>query len=663
MQPQFPELDVDLNTIAEPLEAPAPMPGTPVPRDLWQSHLENEILPRVDKPSRYAGGEWNAVYRDWDSVAIHFVAIYPDTYELGMSNLAIQILYDMVNRREDALCERAFCPWTDMEALLRESGIPLFSIESRRPLREFDVLGISLGYEQTYTNVLTMLDLGGIPLLTRERSDADPIVVAGGNCVFNPEPMADFIDCFFIGECEDGLHEFLDVVRDTRLQPRHERLLALAQLPGIYVPALYEPRYSEDGCLAETLPTLPEVPAKVCKRVVQDLDAAPYPTRPVVSSMQAVHDRITLEVFRGCTRGCRFCQAGMITRPVRERSKESLVKLASELVANTGCDEISLMSLSTLDHTRLPDLVDDLLDEHRDQRVSLSLSSLRVDAFSVEIANKVQEVRKSGLTFAPEAGSQRMRDVVSKTVTEEDMLTSAREAFARGWRKIKIYTMIGLPTETDEDVVATADLAIKVLQVGRSLGLPAEVHCGVSTFVPKPHTPFQWHGQDRLEDIRRKQQILRDALRPYRGIRLSLHDAETSFCEGVLSRGDRRLGRLILRVWQEGGRFDGWDEHHNPDLWARCCEAESIDPTWYANRHREYGEPLPWDHIDCGVTKRFLMVEDRKARKPVPRIVEDCKTTQCFGCAACWDLNVDIWRATGEIGGDARGETYFLPVL
>lgn len=629
----------------------------------WQTLLENEALPRVDKPARYVGGEWNRVLKDWDTAELRFVVLYPDTYELGMSNLAIQIVYDMVNRRPGALCERAFCPWVDMEAQMRTHRLPLFSLENRRPLREFDVVGFSLGYEQTYTNVLTCLDLSGIPLAATERGDEDPIVLAGGNCVFNPEPMAEFFDCFLIGECEDVLPEFLDVVQATRGLPRAARLLELAQVPGIYVPQFYAPVYATDGTLQETVPVHPDVPLKVCKRVVQDLDAAPYPTAPVVSSMQAVHDRITLEVFRGCTRGCRFCQAGMITRPVRERSKESLTRIARELVANTGCDEISLMSLSTADYTRLPELTNELLEEHREQRISLSLSSLRVDAFSVNLANQVQEVRKSGLTFAPEAGTQRMRDVVSKTVTEEDLFTSAEAAFEKGWKKIKLYFMIGLPTETDEDVLGIARLAKEVVAIGRRKGVPAEVHVGVSTFVPKPHTPFQWHGQDSLDEIRRKQGLLREACRQTRGIKLSLHDAETSFCEGLLSRADRRLGSVIRRVWEAGGRFDGWDEHHRPELWAEACAQEGVDPEWFAGRERPYEEGLPWDHIDCGVTKRFLMVEDRKARKPKPRIVEDCKTSQCFGCAACWDLNVDIWRATGEIGGDAKGEKVYLPVL
>lgn len=629
----------------------------------WQELLEREVLPRVDKPARYTGGEFNAVHKDWDAVDLKFVVSYPDTYELGMSNLAIQIVYDMVNRRADALCERVFCPWVDMEARMREYGVPLYGLESRHPLKEFDVVGFSLGYEQTYTNVLTCLDLGGIPLLAAERGDDDPFVIAGGNCVFNPEPTADFFDCYLIGECEEVLNDLLDTVKATRDLPRRQRLKELAQIPGIYVPCFYQPEYGADGALLGTFPVDSEIPEKVSKRVVQDLDSVPYPTKPVIGYMQAVHDRITLEVFRGCTRGCRFCQAGMITRPVRERSQEKLTQLARELVANTGCDEISLMSLSTMDYTKLPGLVDDLLEEHSDDRISLSLSSIRVDAFSVDIANRVQEVRKGGLTFAPEAGSQRMRDVVSKTVSVEDMLTAADAAFDKGWRKIKIYTMIGLPTETDEDVLETARLAIEVLQVGRRKKIPAEVVCGVSSFVPKPHTPFQWHGQDTTEEIKRKQQLLREAVKQHRGVRLSLHDADTSFCESLLSRGDRRLGRVILRVWQQGGRFDGWDEHHDPDLWKRACADEGLDPTWYVNRDRPYDEPLPWDHIDCGVTKRFLMVEDRKARKPVPRTVDDCKTSQCFGCAACWDLNVDIWRATGEIGGDAKGEKVFLPVL
>jgi radical SAM family uncharacterized protein len=649
-----------VETLTAPTAFP-PRPHTQTPA--WHAVLERDLLPRVDKPARYTGGEWNIQVSDWNQTPFRFVVMYPDTYELGMSNLAIQIIYDMVNRREGWLCERAFCPWTDMEALMREHSVPLYGLETRHSLREFDIVGFSLGYEQTYTNVLTCLDLSGIPLLSADRGDTDPLVVAGGNCVFNPEPTAPFFDVYVIGECEDVLAELLETVESTRDLPRAQRLRELAQVPGLYVPSLYEATYNEDGTLKETLPLFSDVPAKVCKRVVQNLDDAPYPTKPVVSFTQAVHDRVTLEVFRGCTRGCRFCQAGMITRPVRERSKEKLVELARETIANTGCDEISLMSLSTLDYTRLPELVDELHEEHKEERVSLSLSSLRVDAFSVEIANKVQEVRKSGLTFAPEAGSQRMRDVVSKTVTEEDMFTAAAAAFEKGWRKIKIYTMIGLPTETDEDVLATAALAIRVLQIGRQKGVAAEVHCGVSTFVPKPHTPFQWHGQDTLEVIRHKQQLLRDAVRGHRGVKLSLHDASTSFCEGILSRADRRMAAVILNVWRAGGRFDGWDEHHDPGLWARACVEEGVDSHWYANRDRPYDEPLPWDHIDCGVTKRFLMVEDRKARKPVPRTVDDCKTSQCFGCAACWDLNVDIWRATGEIGGDAKGEKVFLPVL
>jgi radical SAM family uncharacterized protein len=611
---------------------------------VWNELLERDILPAVEKPSRYAGAEWNAIVKDWDRTDLRMVILYPDTYELGMSNLAIQIIYDLVNRRDDALCERAFTPWVDMEAKLRESGIPLFSLETRHSLRDFDVVGFSLGYEQTYTNVLTCLDLSGIPLLTVERTDEDPLIVAGGNCVFNPEPMADFFDLFVIGEGEEVLQELLDAVKATRGLPREERLRTLAQIQGIYAPSLYEATYSEDGLLAATTPRFPDVPRTVLKRVVQDLDSLPYPTKPVVPFMQAVHDRISLEVFRGCTRGCKFCQAGMITRPVRERSLEKLVDLAEELVQNTGCDEISLVSLSTADYTRLPELTRKLQERHGDKRVGLSLPSLRVDAFSVDIADQVQQVRKSGLTFAPEAGSQRMRDVVNKTVTEEDLFTSAAAAFEKGWRKVKLYFMIGLPTETDEDIEGIAHLAKEVLAIGRQRKVPAEVNVGVSTFVPKAHTPFQWHGQDTLEEIRRKQALLRSLVRD-RAIKLSLHPADTSFCEGLLSRGDRRLGPAILRAWQMGARFDGWDEHHDPALWAEACRQVGVDPAFFANRQREYDEPLPWDHIDCGVTKRFLMVEDKKARMPEPRVVEDCKTDRCFGCAVCWDLNVDIVRA------------------
>jgi radical SAM family uncharacterized protein len=605
--------------------------------------LERDVLPFVEKPSRYTGGEWNVIQKDWDQVDLRMCVLYPDTYELGMSNLAIQIVYDIVNR-QNALCERCFAPWPDMEAKLREHDIPLYSLESRRPLSEFDLVGFSLGYEQTYTNVLTCLDLGGIPLAAADRTEAHPFVLAGGNCAFNPEPMADFFDLVIVGEGEEVLVELLDALRETRGLSRRARLLRFARITGVYVPLFYEASYDEQGHLIATRPVEPGVPERVVKRVVQNLDELPYPTKPVVPFMQAVHDRITLEVFRGCTRGCRFCQAGMITRPVRERSLEKLVELAGELVENTGCDEISLMSLSTADYTRLPELTRALHEKHGDKKVSLSLPSLRVDAFSVDIADEVQKVRKGGITFAPEAGSQRMRDVVSKTVTEEDLMTSAAAAFEKGWRKVKLYFMIGLPTETDEDVAGIADLAYKVLRVARGMGVHAEVNVGVSTFVPKPHTPFQWHGQDPLEEIRRKQALLRSLVRD-RAIKLSLHDADTSFCEGLLSRGDRRLGAVIRRVWEMGARFDGWDEHHHPHQWAEACRQVGVDPGYYANRERPYDEPLPWDHIDCGVTKRFLMVEDKKARKPIPRIVEDCKTDRCFGCAACWDLNVDIVRA------------------
>lgn len=629
----------------------------------WQAALERDVLPHVTKPARYAGNEWNSVVKDWDDTRLRFCVIYPDTYELGMSNLAIQIIYDQINRRPDMLCERAFAAWADMEQLLREHKVPLFSLETRHSLRDFDILGFSLGYEQTYTNVLTMLDLAGVPIRAEDRTDDDPLVIAGGNCVFNPEPMARFFDVFVIGEAEEVLGELVDLVRDSAHLPRADRLRALAQMPGLYVPQFYTPVYAPDGTLQATRPVAADIPEKVVRRVVQDLDAQPYPTKPVVSNLQAVHDRITLEVFRGCTRGCRFCQAGMITRPVRERSKETLVKAARELVRNTGCNEISLMSLSTADYTRLPELVDELQAEHSDQRVSLSLSSLRVDAFSVDLADQVQKVRKGGLTFAPEAGSQRMRDVVSKTVTEEDLFTSTAAAFDKGWKRVKLYFMIGLPTETDEDVAGIARLGIEVLKIGRARGIQPQVTVGVSSFVPKPHTPFQWHGQNSVAEIQRKQNLLRSLVRGHHGIKLSLHDPETSFCESLLSRGDRRLGPVIERVWRMGARFDGWDEHHQPQLWRDACDAEGVDPTFFANRQREYDEGLPWDHIDCGVTKRFLMVEDRKSRMATPRIVEDCKTTKCFGCAACWDLNVDIVRATGEIGGDAKGEKYYLPVL
>ncbi|MHB0913762.1 MAG: TIGR03960 family B12-binding radical SAM protein [Armatimonadota bacterium] len=574
------------------------------------------ILPRVTKPARYTGGEWNSVSKDHGSVGVKFALAFPDTYEIGMSNLGLRILYHILNKREDTVAERVFAPWVDMEAEMRQHGLSLFALESRRPVREFDILGFSLGYELSYTNVLNMLDLAGIPLRSAERSKSDPLVIAGGCCALNPEPMTPFIDAFVVGEGEEVIHEIVDAVKGS---DRTTRLAALAKIPGVYVPSLYSVEYNPDGAVREVLGP------KVQKRVVADLDAAEYPDRPVVPFIETVHDRATLEVMRGCTRGCRFCQAGMIYRPLRERSADALMRMAETICASTGYEEISLMSLSTADYRGIEDLVHSLIAKYEPEKIGISLPSIRADAPCVELAGEIQKVRKSGLTLAPEAGTQRLRDVINKNVTEEDLLSAVEAAFRLGWRRVKLYFMIGLPTETDEDVAAIADLSTKVAQVARQMRIRPTVGVSVSTFVPKPHTPFQWRAQDSLAEIERKQEILRRTVRS-RDISLSWHDARTSRLEAVLSRGDRRLAEGIFTAWKSGCRFDAWDEHFDYNKWMDSLAEAGLDPAFYANRERPYDEVLPWDHIDCGVDKRYLEREDR-AEGTTP----DCRV-QCAGC-------------------------------
>jgi len=599
--------------------------------------LFDEILPRVTKPARYTGGEFNAVRKEHSEVDVTFALAFPDTYEIGMSNLGVRILYHVLNKREDTVAERVFAPWVDMQSEMRQHGLPLFALESRTPIKDFDIIGFSLGYELTYTNVLDMLDLAGIPVLSSGRDSRYPLVIAGGCCAFNPEPMADFIDAFVIGEGEAVIHEIIDIFKQHRADAKDVLLKALAQIPGVYVPSLYEVSYNSDGTVKEIRASDSEGPAAVTKRFMQDLDAAEYPDAFVMPYVETVHDRVSLEVMRGCSRGCRFCQAGMVYRPTRQRSQEKLLELANNLCANTGYDEISLMSLSTADYTGIEHLVRTFTEKYEPERIGLSLPSIRADADCIALASQIQKVRKSGLTLAPEAGSQRMRDVIDKNVSEEDLLGAVEAAFRFGWKRVKLYFMIGLPTETDEDIEAIATLAMAVAQVGRRMRIRPMVGVSVSTLVPKPHTPFQWRAQDTIEEIERKQNLLKRAMRS-KDVSLSWHDAETSRLEAVLSRGDRRLGRVIFTAWQKGCRFDAWSEHFQYNKWMESLSENGLDADFYANRRRDYSEILPWDHIDCGVTKQFLIQEDKRA--DTGTVTLDCRSDKCVGCginriAAC----------------------------
>jgi radical SAM family uncharacterized protein len=589
-----------------------------------QELLDN-ILPCVLKPARYTGGEFGAVVKDHSSVEVTFALAFPDSYEIGMSNLGLRILYHVLNSRKDTAAERVFAPWTDMEEEMRNHNIPLYSLETRTPLKSFHILGFSLGYELSYTNVLNMLDLSGIPVLSSDRGDESPLVIAGGCCTMNPEPMADFIDAFVIGEGEDVVHQIVDAVKAHKGSGRSALLYALAGIPGVYVPSLYNVTCNPDGTVESILPKDERVPGTVTKRVVWDMDSAGYPERLVMPFVETVHERVPLEVMRGCSRGCRFCQAGMVYRPVRHRSCEKLTTLADRLCANSGYDEISLISLSTADYPGIEGLVGKFVERYKNRRIGLSLPSIRADAPCVELADQIQKVRKSGLTLAPEAGTQRMRNVIDKNVTEENLFEAVEAAVRCGWRRIKLYYMIGLPTETDEDVAGIAKLSTEVAKIGRGLA----VGVSVSSFVPKPHTPFEWRPQDSVEEIERKQNLLKNLQRS-RNVSLSWHDARTSRLEGVVSRGDRRLGRAIYAAWKRGCRFDAWSEHFRYDSWMESIREAGLTPEFYANRRRDYGETLPWDHINSGIAKEFLIREDKKAEEGA--VTPDCRLGGCTGC-------------------------------
>lgn len=603
------------------------------------------LLLRVQKPGRYTGGELNSVVKDPEKMAIRFAFCFPDTYEVGMSHLGMKLLYGLFNAQEDVWCERAFLPGEDMEALLREKRLPLFALESRDPLSVFDFLGFTLQYELSFTAVLDMLDLAGVPLKAADRDERFPLVVGGGPCACNPEPLADFFDLFTLGEGEEVNLELFELYR------RHKKagfskaafLRQAAGIEGVYVPSLYEVAYHEDGTVAAVTPR-EGAPVRVRKRIVADLDRAYYPSSFVVPFLDIVHDRAMSEIFRGCIRGCRFCQAGFIYRPVREKSPAVIDAQAHALCRSTGYEEFSLSSLSTSDYTRLDELLPRLLAWAEKERTNISLPSLRVDGFSEELAERLNVLRRSGLTFAPEAGTQRLRDAINKNVSEEEILDTCRKAFAGGWTAVKLYFMLGLPTETAEDVAGIAALGQKIVNLyyanpDKPKGKGVTVTVSASCFVPKPFTPFQWEPQDTMEELRDKQKLLVSSVTTKK-ISLSWHDAETSFLEAVFARGDRRLGHVLEEAFRRGCSRDSWSEHFNLQTWLAVFRDLGLDPAFYANRRRDYGEVLPWDHLDYGVTKAFLQRESEKARQSA--VTPNCRQA-CSACgAACWKEGVCV---------------------
>ncbi len=591
----------------------------------------DHILPRVTKPARYTGGEWNSVAKDWDAVDVKMALIYPDLYEIGMSNLGLSILYDLVNREPKALAERVYAPRVDMEAEMRKASLPLFSLESRRPLREFDIIGFSLGYELTYTHVLNMLDLAQIPVLAAERDDSYPLVIAGGCCALNPEPMAEFIDLFVIGEGEEVLLELLKTFCRWKLEGsgrKEELLREAANISGIYVPSLYHAKYGGDGTILRIEPTASGVSPGIRRRVAENLP--PPLTRPVVPYVETVHDRAAIEIQRGCTRGCRFCQAGTIYRPLRERSHEEVMEAADALLKNCGYNELSLFSLSTSDYRDIEGLVSALAARYQEHHLKISFPSLRIDSTSVRLMDLLASGRKGGLTFAPEAGSERLRRVINKSVSEEEVVQTVSTAAKGGWTGVKLYFMLGLPTETSDDVEAIVHLVRRLCQAGRNArGRPFQVRVSASAFVPKAHTPFEWVAQDSEGELRAKIEILRRGLKRS-GAHLSWQEPRMSLLEGVLARGDRRLAEAIRRAWQMGCTFDAWSERFDYEKWLHAFTDSGLDPSFYANRERSIDELLPWAHIDVGVSTDFLRREYERTLEG--KETEDCRYGQCSAC-------------------------------
>ncbi len=609
--------------------------------------LFRDILPLVAKPVRYTGNELNMTTKTWAESKCKMVLAFPDVYEVGMSHVGSKILYGLVNETTDHLLERSYAPWPDMEDLLHQNQLPLYSLESFKPLGDFDVVGFSLQYELSITNCINMLDMARIPVFSKDRAENDPFVIAGGPVAFNPEPFADFFDAFLIGDGEEVLPEYLDLCFATQDLPRTERLLAMAKIPGVYIPALYRAEYMENGTFKELVPLHADVPERIQKRVITDFDQAYFPARPIVPYMNIIHDRAVLEVMRGCQRGCRFCHAGIVYRPAREKKVATLQRQAEEQIKSSGYEEISLSSLSSLDYSGITPLVKRLVEDYGTCGIGVSLPSLRVDAFSIDLANEVQKVRKTTLTLAPEAGTQRMRNIINKNVTEEQLIEAVQAAFKSGWNAVKLYFMCGLPYEEEEDLTGIIRLLKEVKSVGnRYSRRPVEIKAGIANYVPKAHTPFQWHQQNRVEEFESKKQYLLKAKGKDRSIKLDFHDSATSFMEGVIARGDRRLVPAILKAWQYGCKFDGWTEYFQFDKWLKAFADSGIDPEFYTCRARGREEALPWDFIDIGISKDFLWQEYEMARQE--KVTLDCRQDGCNDCGICTEFGISMEIEGGE---------------